>query len=429
MASTVTTELRGDGVRKKALIIGGSLGGLFAANLLRDVAGWDVEVFEKVGDDLAARGAGIATHPEMFDIIHRLGLHVDESFGITVACRRVLDRDGSEAYVHPNERLMSSWARFYRPLKDHLPADAYHFGRTLVRFEQDAGGVTAYFHDGSSARGDLLIGCDGSRSAVRGQLMPEVELRYANYIAWRGVVEETDMPARLRDALAEHVLGLPRGQYMTIYPVPGPNEDVRKGHRRSNFVWYHPMNAEDLAKLCTDATGKCHGTSIPPHLIRPEGIAEMRELARGYFAPVISELVDMTKQPFFQAIFDLESPGVVRGRALLLGDSAFVARPHLGMGTTKAAMDANWLVDALKSAPDNLDAALSRYDRKVTEFGRRCVARAVWLGAHLGAQAVKPLEAQSEHERDHMPFPLMMQEFGLKISDIPELAEIAAAPL
>jgi 2-polyprenyl-6-methoxyphenol hydroxylase-like FAD-dependent oxidoreductase len=413
----------------KALIIGGSLGGLFAANLLRDVGNWDVEVFEKVGDDLAARGAGIATHPEMFDIIHRLGLNVDESFGITVACRRVLDKDGTEIYVHPNERLMSSWARFYRPLKDHLPADAYHFGKTLQRFEQDASGVTAYFQDGTSARGDLLIACDGSRSTVRTQLLPELQLSYASYIAWRGVVEETDMPARLRDALAEHVLGLPHGQYMTIYPVPGPNEDVRKGHRRSNFVWYHPKSAEELAALCTDQSGRCHGTAIPPQLLRPEAVAEMRELARGYFAPVISELVDMTRQPFFQAIFDLESPQVVYGRVALLGDAAFVARPHLGMGTTKAAMDANWLVDALNGSPGDIDAALGRYDRKVTEFGRRCVARAQWLGAHLEAQMSKPREMHTDHERNHLPFERMMQEFGQKIADIPELAEIAAKPV
>ena len=43
----------------RALIAGGSLGGLLAANMLRSV-GWDVEVFERAGDDLASRGAGIA---------------------------------------------------------------------------------------------------------------------------------------------------------------------------------------------------------------------------------------------------------------------------------------------------------------------------------------------------------------------------------
>ena len=52
--------------RRKALVIGGSLGGLFAANWLTAV-GWDVAVFERVEDDLASRGAGIGTHEELLE--------------------------------------------------------------------------------------------------------------------------------------------------------------------------------------------------------------------------------------------------------------------------------------------------------------------------------------------------------------------------
>ena len=66
--------LRGMTRRPRALVIGGSLGGLFAANVLREVCAWDVEVFERVENDLAARGAGIATHDEMFDVLRRVGL-------------------------------------------------------------------------------------------------------------------------------------------------------------------------------------------------------------------------------------------------------------------------------------------------------------------------------------------------------------------
>ena len=68
--------------KPRALVIGGSLGGLFAANMLRQVCSWDVDVFERVDNDLAARGAGIATHDEMFHVMRKLGLCVDESYGI-----------------------------------------------------------------------------------------------------------------------------------------------------------------------------------------------------------------------------------------------------------------------------------------------------------------------------------------------------------
>ena len=73
-----------------ALVIGGSLGGLFAANLLHSI-GWTVEVFERVGDDLASRGAGIGTHEEMLDIMHRIGITVDASIGVHPLSRTCLN--------------------------------------------------------------------------------------------------------------------------------------------------------------------------------------------------------------------------------------------------------------------------------------------------------------------------------------------------
>lgn len=424
--------------KQRAIVVGGSLGGLFAANMLREVCGWDVELFERVENDLASRGAGIATHDEMFDVLRRLGLPADESFGIDVTTRICFGKSGKLVYEYPMRRKMSAWARFYRPLKDHFPQACYHFSKNLVGVEQDAKGVTAIFGDGTRAHGNLLIGADGFRSAVRESIMPEVQPAYAGYIAWRGMVEESDMPPRLHGEIFErrvegpqgtelhmlHAYGLPEGQFMTIYPVPGHDNDIRRGHRRSNFVWYHPIDEKGLAALCTDSTGHCHGTAIPPHLVRPEAIAGMRKLARELFAPQIAELVELTRQPFFQAIFDMESPSVVSGRVALLGDAAFVARPHVGMGTTKAALDARYLTEAINENVGDLDAALKQYDAAVRKFGTRVVARGRWLGAHLEAQVRKPREARTPHELHHIPFDTLFREVGAALRDIPELAEL-----
>jgi 2-polyprenyl-6-methoxyphenol hydroxylase-like FAD-dependent oxidoreductase len=285
---------------------------------------------------------------------------------------------------------------------------------------------------------DLLIGADGFRSTVRSAIMPGLEPGYAGYIAWRGMVEETELSPALHAEIFErqldraegpeyevlHSYGLPEGEFMTIYPVPGHDNDVRRGHRRSNYVWYHPLAPEQVAELCTDATGHCHGTAIPPHLIRAEAIAEMRATARALFAPQIAALVDLTKQPFFQAIFDFESPAVTSGRVALLGDAAFVARPHVGMGTTKAALDARYLSDAILACEGDLDAALTRYDAAVRTFGSRVVARGRWLGAHLEAQVTKARAQRTPHELSHMPFDTLFREVGAALSDIPELAEL-----
>src|SRR6185436_14689317 len=149
---------------------------------------------------------------------------------------------------------------------------------------------------------------------------------------------------------------------------------------------YRPTDEAALADLCTDASGRCHGTGIPPPLVRPDVIARLQADARALVAPQIAEIVARS-QPFFQAVFDVESPRLAVGRACLLGDAAFVARPHVGMGVTKAALDALCLSNSLKLFPENLSKALIRYNSLRGEFGRRAVARARRLGAYIEARS------------------------------------------
>ena len=408
------------GKQQRALIIGGSLGGLFAANLLRSI-GWHVEVFERVADDLATRGAGIGTHDELFAVMRRLGVAIDSSIGVEVHERICLDSDGSVLHKVALSQMMTAWARIYQPLKDMLPAPQYHFGKNLERIEEDANGVTAVFSDGTTSRGDLLIAADGIRSAVRAQILPQAEPRYAGYIAWRGVVDESAVSPATHAAIFErYAFGLPIGEMMLAYPVPGRDNDVRPGHRGYNFVWYRPVDFKTkLPRLATDASGHCHGVSIPPPLIMPEVVAEMRAEAKALLAPQIYEIVERTPQPFFQAIFDLESPRMAIGRVALLGDAAFVARPHVGMGVTKAALDAQCLAQSIAAVPGDLPAALARYDAERRLFGTRVVARSRRLGAYIEAQ-LKPPELRTAEECDQRP-EVVLREIGANLANISEL--------
>jgi 2-polyprenyl-6-methoxyphenol hydroxylase-like FAD-dependent oxidoreductase len=337
-----------------------------------------------------------------------------------------LDTAGRIQLKLPRPRILSSWGRLYRALKDAFPAERYHFAKSLVSFTDDGAGITATFDDGTRARGDLLIGADGIRSTVRAQILPHAEPRYAGYVAWRGLVPEAALPAELhREIFAHNMVCYPDGDAMTAYPVPGPDNDVRPGHRAYNWVWYHPLTPAGLTALCTDASGCCHGTAIAPSLIRPEAIAEMRATARTALAPQCVQVIELTAQPFFQAIFDLESPRMFVGRAALLGDAAFVARPHVGMGVTKAALDAQCLADALAQTAD-IEAALARYHEWQHAFGTRVIARARRIGAHLGAQAMKPPETWTPDERHQDP-ERMMRESGARLRDVPELIELVRA--
>jgi 2-polyprenyl-6-methoxyphenol hydroxylase-like FAD-dependent oxidoreductase len=372
---------------RRALVIGGSLGGLFAANLLLR-AGWRVDVYEKTGAALAARGAGLATHPELMRALERAGATLDESIGVRVGRRVALARDGSVAGTRDLPQVMTAWSRIYRLLKDIFPPDRYHFGRGVARVESGSDRIVATFEDGGREEGDLLVAADGIRSTVRMQLAPDVRPQYAGYVAWRGLIEERAFPPAIRDEIFEDfVFGLPPGEQIVTYPVAGKDNTTRPGERRYNFVWYRPADERDrLAWLLTDVHGVQHEGQIPPHLIRPEVIAAMRRDAGEILAPQIAKVIELTEAPFIQPIYDLESPRLAFGRVATLGDAAFVARPHVGMGVLKAGDDAIALVDRLAAHGHDVESAVAANERDRQPYGMKCIARARHLGAYLQAQ-------------------------------------------
>ena len=389
------------GARRRALVIGGSLGGLFAANLLAR-AGWDVDIFERVGAELAGRGAGIVTHDELFDVIRRTGAVIDDTIGCETHSRVTLDRTGRVIAEMPLHQTLTAWGRLYRLLKDVFPAQRYHCDKSLVRFEQNDAAVTAHFTDGSQASGDLLIGADGIRSTVRAQFLPQARPAYAGYLAWRGLADEGDVSEDTRRALGDRMgFCLPPGEQMLAYLVAGRDNTTRVGERRFNFVWYRAADeSTTLRELFTDASGRHYEQNIPPDRIRPEVIAEMHATAARLLAPQFVDIVRATAAPLFQPIYDLESAQLVSGRVALLGDAAFVARPHVGLGVTKAAGDAVALVDALTAHGYELAAALRQYEAGRLQFGKSIVAHARLLGLGVGtAEAVGPQAALVAHLR------------------------------
>ena len=397
---------------RKALVAGGSLGGLFAANLLLDL-GWDVQVYERVADDLSARGAGIGTHTALVDTLARLGIPMDARLGWKSGDRTCVDREGRILYRTYWGHVMSAWANVYRPLKDRLPKERYHFSKAIRSFVEGNDGVTARFEDGTSASGDLLIGADGLRSAVRAQMFPHVEPNYAGYVAWRSIVDEGTLPDDARKWLdGGYWFVLPKGEMFLCYQVP------TRGRLDWNYVWYYPVTDEKLRDLCTDAGGRLHsGGGIAPPLIRREHIDDIKADARRKLAPHLATLVDVSR-PFFQAVFDIESPRLTCDRVALLGDAAFVARPHIGAGVTKAALDALCLANSLSREKD-LSAALARYDALRTEYGRRAVARARRLGAYIEARS-RPDRPWTAAQLDQRPEHVLNQ-VALALEDIPEL--------
>jgi 2-polyprenyl-6-methoxyphenol hydroxylase-like FAD-dependent oxidoreductase len=202
------------------------------------------------------------------------------------------------------------------------------------------------------------------------------------------MLDESEIPPAIRAEVFErYTFCLPEGELFLAYPVPGRNNETQIGRRAYNIVWYRPTAPAALADLCTDTQGQYHGTAIPPPLIRPDVLAAIKATACALVAPQVAEIFARA-QPFFQPIFDLESPQIVFGRVALLGDAAFVARPHVGAGVTKAALDAVSLADA--TVGQDVADALLQYQRQQMPFGRGLVALGRKEGAYISAQLKPP---------------------------------------
>lgn len=404
---------QGTAAARRAVVIGGSMGGLFTALLLRR-AGWRADVFERVGGELAGRGVGIVTHEELFEVLGRAGIDADPAaLGVSVPGRRVLDRDGGVAGEVRLDQVLTSWGRLYALLRAALPDAHHHHGKALERVEEGVAGVVAHFADGTRAEGDVLVGADGLFSTVRRQFLPEVRPNYVGYVAWRGLVDEAELSAETRRTLCDwFAFSLPSGEQMLGYPVAGADEAVAPGRRRFNFVWYRPAAAGgELRELLTDTEGVAHELSIPPDRIRTAVMERMRADAERLLAPQFAEVVRRTKQPFIQAILDLETPRMALGearRVAILGDAAFVARPHVGMGVTKAAADAAALVRALEGNPDDVPRALDAFERTRRPYGAAVIRRARELGAYMQAQLLTEAEREMA-ERHRSPEAVMAE--------------------
>jgi 2-polyprenyl-6-methoxyphenol hydroxylase-like FAD-dependent oxidoreductase len=155
-------------------------------------------------------------------------------------------------------------------------------------------------------------------------------------------------------------------------------------------VWYRPADeVAGLPRLLTGRDGRSHDVSIPPGQVAQQAVAELYDDADALLAPCCAEVVRLSHEPFIQAIYDFASPRVVFGRVILIGDAAFLARPHAGMGATKAARDALSLARALAAADPV--AALGAWERGRLRYGQAVVERARWLAGHLSAPAVAPV--------------------------------------
>ncbi len=337
---------------RKALIIGGGIGGLAAAVGLTNI-GVEVELFERA-EELGEVGAGLSLWANAIRALEAIGSgDVVAPISITGQTGGIRSVDGALLArftdgMGPGQALTVAVhrAELHSGLLRLLDPARLHRGKAFVSFTQDGAGVTAHFADGTSAHGDLLIGADGIRSRVRAQLHGDTPPVYAGYTAWRAVVPFDQ--ARL-------LPGETWGRGTRFGQVPLSDGRV---------YWFATAN--------TPAGGRS-----------PDG--ERAELLRhfGDWHAPIPELIAATPEATILRHDIYDRPPLRRwgeGLVTLLGDAAHPMTPNLGQGACQALEDAAVLARCLAETSDMAEA-LRRYEGLRTARTASIVQRSRQLGA------------------------------------------------
>lgn len=312
----------------RAVVVGGSIGGLTSALLLRKL-GFSVEVFERTPTQLTNRGGGIVLQPitmKWFEEGHS-ARRIDE-VSTRSSRLRYLGPDNAIVHEEPAEWRYPSWGTVYRALLADFGQDEYyHLGEFCAGFSQHADQVELRFVSGRVERADLVVFADGITATGGRRLFPELQREYSGYVGWRGTVREDQVKRETYDLLTDSLTySLGDHTHAVMYTIPGMDGELEEGKRLLNYVWYRNVPAgPELQELTTDVRGFEAPVSIPPGAVQQRYVDEMQAAAPAQLAPAIAEVIQRTEQPYLQVVFDTRIPGMANGRIAIVGDGAFAA--------------------------------------------------------------------------------------------------------
>ena len=342
---------------RRVLIVGAGIGGLTAAIALRQ-AGIEVSVFERA-DELVEVGAGLTLWANAITSLRRIGCgDLLDTVGKPERASRILSWRGETLAAPPVDTMMKRFgalmvgvhrAELQAALLAKLGTDIVRTGATCTGFRQDETQVWARLATGEEIAGDLLIGADGLRSAVRAQMFGAMPPRYAGYTAWRGVTRSASRPSD--DALVTESWGA--GRRFGLVPLTN-----------GRVYWFATLNAPEGGH---DAPG--------------ESKRQLLELFSTWHDPIPATIAAADEASILRN--DISDRPTLstwsQGRVTLLGDAAHPMTPNMGQGACQAIEDAVALAERL-SADDSIASALRAYEAQRLQRANDVVRQSLRLG-------------------------------------------------
>jgi len=387
--------------RARITIIGGGIGGLFAAKALL-THGLEVAVYEQA-PELGEIGVGVYLTPNSVRQLQRVGLGAEvESWGARVGPASQYFRADGTPIAPVQVTDSSGWsanfgmhrADFVDLLASSLPPGVIHTGHRCVGFEQPGDIARVRFANGVVAEADIVVGADGIHSKLRPYVFPPSQPVFHGSVAYRGTVPHARAPDWPNERWQ---MWLGKGKHFLVFPL--------RAGKIINYVGFVP--ADEEMKESWSAPGD-------PNVLRAEFAG---------WDPRIENLLTKVEKTFRWALYDREPmPAWTKGRLTLLGDAAHPMLPHLGQGANQAIEDGMALATILARV-DNARApeALLAYERL-----RRERVAAVQRGARQNGMrydsAYGDIAKRDAELRAHTEFRKALYDFDV----VPEAVKVAA---
>ena len=376
-------------------MVGGSLGGLTAALVLRD-AGCEVDVYERATAALSGFGAGIVVQPESVRYLVERTSITPAQISVPSSSIKYFDAERGSLV----DEILASWRytnynALYRGLLRSFGTERYHLGQALVGIEQDGEQVELRFARGTVVRCELAVCADGGFSTARQRLLG-VTPKYVGYMSWRGLADRSLLSEEAWSFFENtFTYGLLARSHIIAYPIPIIDEDLKVAGSQVNFQWYwNVAEGPELEEMMTGRDGFRRPVSVHADDVTERYVALLHRRAHEEVAlePLV-ELMTKVQRPFLTLITDTDTPQMVLGRACLIGDAAVTPRPHAGAGGAKAAANAWALADALLENDGDLDAALRAWEPPQLRQGYAYLAKVRHMGRLLqGGGTVIPTD-------------------------------------